>query len=114
MIAEFDSVGRFRKERSRAALSLAERKGHQIFAFDLEEVEGEIDQTGAPALGGLLHKLERCHAIRTNTAKFAVEIGDSTLSFARAAAVAGHLAVQSRPARVRSWMAPFSIRADMR
>jgi hypothetical protein len=114
MIAEFDSVGRFRKERSRAALSLAERRGHQIFAFDLEEVEGEINQTGAPALGGLLHKLERCHAIRTNTAKFAVEIGDSTLSFARAAAVAGHLAVQSRPARVRSWMAPFSIRADMR
>jgi len=75
MIAEFDSVGRFRKERSQAALSLAERKGHQIFAFELEEVEGEIDQTGAPALGGLLHKLQRCHAIRTNTAKFAVEIG---------------------------------------
>jgi hypothetical protein len=49
MIAEFDSVGRFRKERSRAALSLAERKGHQIFAFDLEEVEGEIDQTGPRA-----------------------------------------------------------------
>ena len=48
MIAEFDPVGRFRKERSQAALSLAERKGHQIFAFDLEEVEGEIDQTGAP------------------------------------------------------------------
>lgn len=48
MIAEFDPVGRFRKERSQAALSLAERKGHQIVAFDLEEVEGEIDQTGAP------------------------------------------------------------------
>jgi hypothetical protein len=74
MIAEFDPVGRFRKERSQAALSLAERKGRQIFAFDLEEVEGEINQTGTPALGGLLHKLERCHAIRTNTAKFAVEI----------------------------------------
>jgi hypothetical protein len=41
MIAEFDSVERFRKERSQAALSLAERKGHQIFVFDLEEVEGE-------------------------------------------------------------------------
>ena len=64
-IAEFDSVGRFRKERSQAALSLAERKGHQIFAFELEEVEGEIDQTGTSALGGLLHKLERSHAGRT-------------------------------------------------
>jgi hypothetical protein len=42
MIAEFDPVGRFREERSQAALSLAARKGHQIFAFDLEEVEGEI------------------------------------------------------------------------
>jgi hypothetical protein len=104
-----------RKERSQAALSLAERKGHQIFAFELEEVEGEIDQTGTPALGGLLHMLERCHDIRTNTAKFAVEKGGlHYLSFARAAAVAGYLALLSRPARVRSWMAPFSIRADMR
>ena len=44
MIAEFDPVGRFRKERSQAALSLAERKGRQIFAFDLEEVEGEVNR----------------------------------------------------------------------
>ena len=55
MIAEFDPVGRFRKERSQAALSLAERKVPSDFAFDLEEVEGEIGLTGAPALGGLLH-----------------------------------------------------------
>ena len=44
MIPDFDPVGRFRKERSRAALSLAERKGQKIFAVDLEEVEGEIGQ----------------------------------------------------------------------
>src|SRR5271166_5980186 len=64
MIAEFYPVGRFRKERSQATLSLAERKGPQM-------------------------------------------------SLKRAAAVAGYLAVQSRPARVRSWMTPFSIRPDM-
>ena len=54
---------------------LASRAGLSSAACG-DEVEGEIDQTGAPALGGLLHKLERCHAIRTNTAKFAVEIGE--------------------------------------
>src|SRR5271165_869857 len=33
MIAEFDSIGRFRGERSQAAISLAERKGNQIFGW---------------------------------------------------------------------------------
>jgi hypothetical protein len=55
MIREFDSVGWFRKERSQTRLSLAEGQARQIFAVELEEVEGEIDQTGAAAIRGLLH-----------------------------------------------------------
>ena len=41
-------LGGFVKKRGQAALSLAERKGHQNFAFDLEEVEGEIDPNRRP------------------------------------------------------------------
>jgi hypothetical protein len=75
MGAECDPVRRLLEEGHEACLAVDERQGREVFAVELEEIEDEINEAGAAAIGGLLHEREGGHAVRANAAEFAVEIG---------------------------------------
>ena len=77
MGAELDAGGRRIQQGRKAALALAERHGGDLLAVDLEEIEQEINEAGAAAVGGLLHEGEVGDAVGTDGAEFAVEIGGS-------------------------------------
>ena len=49
--------------------------GRRGLPVEIEEIEDEINEVGAAAIGGLLHELEGGHAVRANAAEFAVKIG---------------------------------------
>ncbi|HKN29543.1 MAG TPA: hypothetical protein VJY34_17330 [Roseiarcus sp.] len=75
MGAECDSVRRLLEEGREACLAVEERQGGEVFPVEIEEIEDEINEVGAAAIGGLLHELEGGHAVRANAAEFAVKIG---------------------------------------
>jgi hypothetical protein len=51
------------------------RHGRDVGAIELQKIEGEIDQCSAAAVGGLLHDLERGHAVQPDAAQLPVDIG---------------------------------------
>jgi hypothetical protein len=72
VLAVGDARRRILEQRRQTRLALVKRQAGDIFAVQLEEVEGEIGQMTAAAVGGLLHDLKRRHAVRPHAAKLAV------------------------------------------
>jgi hypothetical protein len=75
MRAECDSVRRLLEEGREACLAVDQRQGREVFAVEIEEIEDEINEAGAAAIGGLLHELKGGHAVWANAAELAVKIG---------------------------------------
>jgi hypothetical protein len=100
VLAERDPGGRTLEDRRQAFLAIEERHGRDIDAIKLQQIEGEIDQCPAPLSEAFcIVSNDVTPSGRTQQSSpsiYAVVTG----SFARAAAVARYLTVQSKPVRV--------------
>jgi hypothetical protein len=106
-----DSGRRLFEESGETRFALDQRQGGQVGAVEFKEVEHEIDEACAAAIGGL-HELERGHAIGADAAELAVEISGLELELCEGGDRDG---ISSRVRTgVRSRTAPRSIRAAMR
>ena len=83
-------------------LPFEEWKPRDVLAVEFEEVEGKIDESTITRVRGLLHQLERGHAVVRTPHSFQLMYAVFTGSLAKAAAGAGYLAIQSSPDRMRS------------
>src|SRR5271154_4373608 len=72
MGAECDSVRRLLEEGREACLAVEERQGGEGFCVEIEEIEDEVNEAGAAAIGGLLDERGGGHAVWANAAEFAV------------------------------------------
>ena len=55
-------------------LPLEQRQRRDVLAIEFDEVEGEVDQAAVSGVGGLLHQLERGHAVGTDAAQLTVDV----------------------------------------
>ena len=94
-------------------LALAQRQGAQILAAFEQQIEGEIDELVGLAFGkGRLKGGEIRGAVLVQRADLAID--DCVRQLAGGSAMAGYLAVQSRPLRVFKVASPSSTRIWMR
>ena len=108
--------GQFFEQCGQRALALDQRRGCQVLAVEMEQVEDVIDH---PVLAAVLEVVlqggEIGDAVFVDRGDLAVE-DDIVVGQARRrpSATAGNLSVQSRPVRVFSVTLPSPIRAWMR
>ena len=109
MGTKVDAGGRRAEQGRKAALALGERHGGEGLAVELEEIEQEIDEAGAVAVGGLLHEGEVGDAVGTHGAEFAVEISGLDGKFCQGGGCCGIFGGPVEPGTAHpTWVAPSS------